>query len=74
MDELLTLEQLRALPNDCMAVKDPVIYFLWRDDELLYIGATQESDVRIARHIRDRNSRRRPIMFNRYTFLELSDP
>lgn len=77
MTHLLDLETLRALPSDVMEVADPCIYFLWQDDELLYVGGTTQSCDRIARHIRDRNYKNaqsgRPIPFNRYTFLEVAE-
>lgn len=75
MSSLLSLEALRALPTDCVAVEDPCVYFLWAEDELLYIGGTTQSCDRLARHIRDRNYRNCQrgllIPFKQYTFLEV---
>ena len=76
MPDLLSMEALRALPDDIMAVEgDTSIYFLWDGDELLYIGASNHSAERIGRHIRERNQRAArgglPVPFSRYTFLEV---
>jgi len=77
MAEILDLEALRNLQSDVMEVKDPCLYFLWKNDELLYIGGTTQSCDRIKRHIRDRNYKSaingRPVPFNCYTFLEVHD-
>lgn len=73
MTELLDLDALRKLPSDEMEVDEVCVYFLWKDDELLYIGATIHACERIARHIRDRNYRAVDMPFNRYTFLETPD-
>lgn len=73
MSELLDLEALRKLPSDVMEVDEICVYFLWKDDELLYVGATTQACERIKRHIRDRNYRAVDMPFNRYTFLETLD-
>jgi hypothetical protein len=77
MSELLELEALRRLPDDVMTAEDPCLYFLWKGDELLYIGGTTQCCERISRHIRDRNYKSaqngRPVPFDRYTFLHVPD-
>lgn len=77
MSELLTLEELRKLPDDVMAVDEQCVYFLWKDDELLYVGASTQVSHRISRHVRDRRFRCGSngvhIDFNRYTFLVVPD-
>lgn len=73
MTDLLDIDALRKLPSDVMEVEQICVYFLWKDDELLYIGATTQACDRIARHIRDRNYRAVDMPFNRYTFLETPD-
>lgn len=73
MAELLTLDELRALPDDMMVVPDPVIYFLWKGDELLYIGATTQFSDRYGKHVREKRYLGR-IPFDRYTLLYPPDP
>jgi len=48
-EELLTLEQLRALPRDDPH-RETCVYFLWRGDDLLYIGQTKDLENRIEDH------------------------
>lgn len=70
----LTLEQLRALPDDTLGAG---VYFLWKNDDLLYIGAARRVRDRLARQIQLRNQGRscltgKPqIQFNKYTVLGL---
>lgn len=77
MTELLDIEALRKLPDDVMVVDEQCVYFLWKGDELLYVGASGEVSHRIGRHIRDRRFRSAQsgvfIDFNRTTFLEVPD-
>lgn len=80
MAKILSLEELRALPDDCETVASTCLYFLWSAEnglDLLYVGGTTQPCDRIARHIRDRNYKSaqsgRPIPFKRYTFLEIPD-
>lgn len=77
MTELLDLEALRKLPDDAMAADDISLYFLWKDDELLYVGASTQVADRVARHVRDRRYRSAQsgvfIDFNRATFLAVPD-
>lgn len=77
MTELLDIEALRKLPDDVMAVDEQCVYFLWKDDELLYVGASTQVSHRLARHFRDTRYRSAQsgvvIDYNRATFLEVPD-
>jgi hypothetical protein len=46
--EILALDRLRLLPR--CGRSDAGIYFLWRDDELLYIGRSKNIHNRLLRH------------------------
>jgi excinuclease UvrABC nuclease subunit len=61
--EILPIEQLRALP-EC-GRNDAGVYFLWRDDELLYIGRSKNIHNRLLRHPRG------VIPFTRHTVLSI---
>lgn len=72
----LTLEEARALPEPRAG---KAIYFLWKDDELLYIGASTQVSERVARqaqfrdfgHLGSDSTRAKPrIPFNRATALK----
>lgn len=70
MSDLLTLEELAALPEDG---KGPCLYFLWRGAELLYIGGTGDYHQRIERHWRNQKYAGAggvPIPFDRSTRLD----
>lgn len=78
MTELLSLEALRVLPGDVMAIEgDTCVYFLWDGDGLQYIGGSRQCSERISRHIRDRRFRSArsgaTVPFTRYTLLEAQD-
>lgn len=74
MADLLSLEELAALPEDEMG-RGPCVYFLWRGQELLYIGATTQRGIRIPRHWREQrygyssSGIGATIPFDRVTFL-----
>lgn len=63
MIQILPIEQLRMLP-EC-GRRDAGIYFLWRDDELLYIGRAKNIHNRLLRHPKG------VIPFKRHTFLSI---
>lgn len=69
-----TLEQARALPAD--VDQGSGVYFLWRGDDLLYIGSSVKNVMdRIAEQVRHKKfgritaNRYRSIPFDRYTVL-----
>lgn len=75
---LLSLEELRALPDQ--ESRKPCVYFLWLDQELMYIGSTPSPNRRMCQHWQnlryggrrfgDNGGNMRVIPFNRATFLE----
>lgn len=73
--EILPLEQLRALPE--ADEFDSGIYFLWRGDELLYIGKSRTITDRIQRLTQARRgsplyrSTHKAVPFDRHTALVL---
>jgi hypothetical protein len=76
MSELLTMEQIKALPSEAREF-DAAVYFLWLDGELQYIGKTRNMTDRINRHLPFRlhgrlRTQRAPdvdVDFDSYTFL-----
>ncbi len=47
---LLSLEELRALAREAPFRQGAGVYFLWGDDELLYVGSSIQFDDRIWMH------------------------
>lgn len=71
--QAMTLDDARKLPEAC---KGAAVYFLWRGDELLYIGASTNVGERIPRLWRDNlygklhQHRHKQIPFDRATALK----
>lgn len=69
----MTLEQARALPE---LENGAGVYFLWRGEELLYVGASTDCSQRIARHMQTQRYGklavydRKNIPFDRGTILK----
>lgn len=75
---VLSLDELRRLP-DAAGPFDAGLYFLWRGEELLWIGKSEQILSRIARRDAQRRfdgvwlSERKGIPFDRYTCLVLQE-
>lgn len=73
MIEILSLDGLRALPSDTGDLIDVcAVYFLWRGDELLYVGQSACLENRIFSHERRRDGYQAGVQipFDRFTFLQ----
>lgn len=67
------LKALSELPGDAMAFDGLCVYFLWRKEELLYIGQSAYLSSRLYHHERARDGLGvgRRIPYDRVTYLEV---